>query len=190
MERFKLKQASAALGVPPKDLQNLVQLGVLRPLRRGGVRWFDFNLLLQAKTAFYLRDSLGTSSELLARICAALAREFEQAASRTEVPRFRDVTLRSRPQHSREAVEIRVPLRALARELQQQLPQARNVPDLPRGRKRPGWKKELLRALEQASGALAGVSEERIQDAIRQYRSARKKLPEIAIVAPTKDKTA
>jgi hypothetical protein len=28
---LKLKQASAVLGVPPKELQNLVQFGVLRP---------------------------------------------------------------------------------------------------------------------------------------------------------------
>ena len=38
---FKLKQASAVLGVPPKDLQNLVQLGVIRPARRKSVCWFD-----------------------------------------------------------------------------------------------------------------------------------------------------
>ena len=31
---LKLKQASAVLGVPPKELQNLVQFGVLRPKRR------------------------------------------------------------------------------------------------------------------------------------------------------------
>ena len=34
---LKLKQASAVLGVPPKDLQNLVQLGVIRPARRNSV---------------------------------------------------------------------------------------------------------------------------------------------------------
>ena len=31
---LKLKQASAVLGVAPKDLQNLVQFKVLRPIRR------------------------------------------------------------------------------------------------------------------------------------------------------------
>jgi len=31
---LKLKQASAVLGVDPKDLQNLVQFKVLRPRRR------------------------------------------------------------------------------------------------------------------------------------------------------------
>ena len=57
--KLKLKQASAVLGVSPKDLQNLVQFGVLRPAQRNRVCWFDTGLLLQAKVAFYLKDSLG-----------------------------------------------------------------------------------------------------------------------------------
>jgi len=35
---LKLKQASAVLGVPPKDLQNFVQAGVLKTRRRGAER--------------------------------------------------------------------------------------------------------------------------------------------------------
>ena len=70
---LKLKQASAVLGVSPKDLQNLVQLGVLRPSRRNLVYWFDTCLLLQAKVAFYLKDSLGSSSDLLSRFTTALS---------------------------------------------------------------------------------------------------------------------
>ena len=38
---LKLKQASAVLGVAPKDLQNLVQFKVLRPTRRDSFYWFD-----------------------------------------------------------------------------------------------------------------------------------------------------
>src|SRR5581483_23783 len=65
---LKLKQASAVLGVDAKDLQNLVQFKVLRPRRKDSVYWFDDRLLLTAKVAFYLKASLGTSSELLARL--------------------------------------------------------------------------------------------------------------------------
>ena len=64
---LKLKQASAVLGVPPKDLQNLVQFKVLRPTRRDNFYWFDNRLLLEAKIALYLKESLGTSTEVLAR---------------------------------------------------------------------------------------------------------------------------
>ena len=49
MVEFKLKQASAVLGVPAKDLQNLVQLKVIRPARRDNLYWFDSRLLLEAK---------------------------------------------------------------------------------------------------------------------------------------------
>ena len=75
--RLKLKQASAVLGVSPKDLQNLVQFGVLRP-QRNRVCWFDTGLLLQAKVAFYLKDSLGSSSDLLAMIYHGALPKFNQ----------------------------------------------------------------------------------------------------------------
>src|ERR1700730_3487019 len=71
---LKLKQASAVLGVPPKDLQNLVQLGVIHPARRNREYRFDTNLLLEAKVAFYLKESLGSSSDLLARFTEAFSK--------------------------------------------------------------------------------------------------------------------
>ena len=76
---LKLKQASAVLGVPPKDLQNLVQLGVIRPARRNRVCWFDTNLLLEAKVAFYLKETFGSSSDLLARFTEAFAKNLGKA---------------------------------------------------------------------------------------------------------------
>src|ERR1041385_821827 len=106
---FKLKQASAVLGVGPKDLQNLVQLGVIRPPRRNQVYWFDMNLLLQAKVAFYLKDTLGSSSELLARFTEALAK----GSGRTRTDGTEDIRLRSRPFENADAVEIKITLRAL-----------------------------------------------------------------------------
>ena len=181
-----MKQASAALGVPPKELQNLVQLGVVSPRRRNKVFWFDWNLLLQAKVAFYLKESLGASSDVLARCTEALARELKK----TQGKLFRDIRLESRPPLGKESVEIKVPLRSLARELKEQLALASEYKDLPRGRKRAGWKKQLARSLENASRSLKNVSEDQVTRAIREYRSERKKLPEIAVVARTKEKTA
>ena len=69
---LKLKQASAVLGVAPKDLQNLVQFKVLRPIRRDNFYWFDNRLLLEAKIAFYLKESLGASTDVLALFMRAL----------------------------------------------------------------------------------------------------------------------
>jgi hypothetical protein len=70
---LKLKQASAVLGVPSKDLQNLVQHRVIRPRRRAGLHYFDLNVLLQAKVVTYLKGSLDASSDYLAKFTKAVA---------------------------------------------------------------------------------------------------------------------
>ena len=177
---LKLKQASAVLGVTAKDLQNLVQLGVIRPPRRGNVYWFDTNLLLKAKVAFYLRQSLGSSSDLLAKFTKALSKNLGQG----------DICLLSRPVNGTDAVEIKIPVRTLAQELERQLPLAKAYRDLPRGRKRAGWKRELMRTMQKAAADLRDVSEQQILKTIREYRSGQKKMPEITVVARTKKKTA
>jgi hypothetical protein len=174
---LKLKQASAVLGVDPKDLQNLVQFKVLHPPRRDSVYWFDNRLLLEAKVAFYLKESLGTSTEVLARFTQALSNNLKEE----EPTRFRYVWLRSRPASGREPIEVRIPLRNLAKELEQQLPRAAVHQDLPRGRKRPGWKREFARSLEAAARDLSGVTESQIIEAVRGYRAEKKRLPEITV---------
>ena len=175
--QLKLKQASAVLGVSPKDLQNLVQLGVLLPPRRNKVYWFDTRLLLQAKVAFYLKESLGSSSDLLAKFNAALSENLSAA----NLERLRDVSLRSRPASGTDAVEIRIPLRSLALALKKQLPRAVASRDLPRGRKRKGWRKEFLRSLEAAAIEMDDVSEKEILETVRETRAmlARRKAPQI-----------
>jgi hypothetical protein len=123
---LKLKQASAVLGVPPKALQNLVQLGVIRPVRRNSVCWFDTNLLLEAKVAFYLKETLGSSSDLLARFTEAFSKNHGKA----KMADLGDVCLSSRPLNGTSAVEIKIPVRSLARELVDQIPLASVYKDL------------------------------------------------------------
>jgi hypothetical protein len=171
---LKLKQASAVLGVSPKDLQNLVQFKVLRPTRRDSFYWFDNRLLLEAKVASYLKDSLGTSTEVLALFTRALS-------NLKDVTSVRYLTLRSLPARGLEPIEVRIPLRDLAKELNEQLPLAAVYQDLPRGRKRPGWKREFTRSLEVAANELSGVTESQVADAIRGFRAEKKRLPEITV---------
>jgi hypothetical protein len=173
---LKLKQASAVLGVKPKDLQNLVQFKVLRPTRRDSFYWFDNRLLLEAKVALYLRESLGASTEVLALFARAMSNLKDE-----DVTNVRYLSLRSRPARGREAVEVRIPLRDLAKELNEQLPLAAVYQDLPRGRKRPGWKREFMRSLEAAAGDLSGLTQSQVAEAIRGFRAEKKKLPEITI---------
>jgi hypothetical protein len=183
---LKLKQASLVLGVSPKDLQNLTQLGVIRPVQRDRVCWFDTNLLLKAKVAFYLKESLGSSSDLLARFTHALSQSLDKAT----LGSLADICLRSRPLNGTDAVEIKIPVRSLARELEDQIPLASAYKDLPKGRKRPGWKKDFLRNLQKAAGELSDISEEEILKAVRESRVGRKKHPEITVVARSTKKTA
>jgi hypothetical protein len=183
---LKLKQASAVLGVPPKDLQNLVQLGVIRPLRRNSVCWFDTHLLLEAKVAFYLKEALGISSDLLARFTKAFSKDLSKA----KMADLGDICLRSRPLNGTSSVEIKIPVRSLARELENRIPLATVYKDLPKGRKRASWKKSFLRSAQKAAADLGDISEEQILKTVREYRSGRKKPPEITVVGRTKAKTA
>src|SRR5881227_820568 len=79
---LKLKQASAVLGVAAKDLQNLVQFKVLRPTRRESVYWFNNRLLLEAKIALYLKDSLGSSTDVLTLFARALSSLSDERVSK------------------------------------------------------------------------------------------------------------
>jgi hypothetical protein len=177
---LKLKQASAVLGVSAKDLQNLVQFKVLRPRRKGRTFWFDNRLLLEAKIAFYLKDSLGAPMELLARFTAAVSKSLK----RGESVRGKYVSLHSRPARGQEPLEVRIPLATLVKELNEQLPRAEVYQDLPRGRKKPGWRHDLARKLAAAANDLSGVTESQVADAIREYRAEKKRLPEITVGGP------
>ena len=183
---LKLKQASIVLGVRPKDLQNLVQLGVIRPVRRDRLCWFDTNLLLKARIAFYLKESLGSSSDLLARFTDAVSQSLDEASPSN----LTDVCLRSRPINGTDAVEIKIPVRSLARELEEQIPLASAYKDFPKGRKRPGWKKDFLRSLQKATAELGDISEEEILRTVRESRVGRKKEPEITVVGRSTTKTS
>src|ERR1022692_2125680 len=129
---LKLKQASTVLGVPPKDLQNFIQLGVLKPKKKADCYWFDPNLLLQAKVAWHLKESLGISTKFLTRILAGISGEHA------------NILVTSRLAPGSAPIEIRIPVARLNAEIERQMPLAEIARDLPRGRKRAGWKREFV----------------------------------------------
>lgn len=181
---LKLKQASAVLGVPPKELQNFVQFRIVTPKRRKGLYWFDENTLLKAKCAWYLKQSLGASSECLVRFVDALSRVPDLTTRRETV------RLQARPAKGKPAVEVVVPVPSLARELEERLPLAVVARDLPRGRKRRGWKAEFLRAVRDAASDLESLSERDILETVQQARRERGRRPEIAVVTQRTARTA
>jgi hypothetical protein len=55
----------------------------------------------------------------------------------------------------------------------------------PKGRKRPGWKRDIFKNIQAGASDLDdGISEAQILKTIRRYRPERKKLPEIGVSFP------
>jgi len=77
---------------------------------------------------------------------------------------------RVRPPGEESPIRIEVPFRALCERLEERRARASLYRDLPRGRKRPGWKKKFLRSLARAARELGEVSEKEILRTVRGVR--------------------
>jgi hypothetical protein len=177
--QLKLKQASAVLEAQPKELQNLVQFGVLKPKQRAGLFVFDTTTLYAAKVAFFLKAALGTNTELLSEFTEALV---------NRLPSFQEeqadiLVFKSRPSPGSIAVEVKVPFRELAQQVEERLRRVELYRDLPRGRKRPGWKRQFLATLRDAARDMGDVSSKEVLRAVRQYRNENKQSPEVTVEA-------
>jgi hypothetical protein len=178
MAKLKLKQASAVLQVPPKELQNLVQFGVVKPKRSEGTYFFDRNTLLVAKIALYVKESLGTRTTVLSKLMDA----FSAAEDKLTSKKSSYIVFSCRPGAGEEPIKLGVPLRALEEQIQERMSRADLYKDLPRGRKRRGWKKEFLESLREAAKDIGEVSEEEILRTASAYRRE-KRTPEITVAA-------
>ena len=63
------------------------------------------------------------------------------------------------------------------------MPLANIYRDIPRGRKRKGWKEEFLRTLKDAASDVWDLSEKQIIESVRTYRSASRLQPEVEVVS-------
>jgi hypothetical protein len=175
---LKLKQASAILQIEPKELQNLVQFGVVKPQRSEGTYVFDANTLLVAKVAFCLREALGTRTSVLSKLMNVFsAREKEL---KSENPKY--IVFTCQLSAEEDPIKVGVPLRALGEQLQERLLRADLYRDLPRGRKRRGWKKEFLQSLTEAAKDIGDISDQEILRTVRAHRRERR-APEITVAA-------
>jgi len=175
---LKLKQASAVLKIQPKELQNLVQFGVISPKRSEGTYLFDTKTLLSAKVAFCLKESLGTRSPVLSRLIKAFRASEDRL--KAENPEYVVFTCRFSPEE--EPIKLGIPLRSLGQQVDRGLSRAGLYRDIPRGRKRKGWKKEFLESLSEAAKDLGEISEEEIMRTVRAFRQERR-IPEITVAA-------
>lgn len=176
MSELKLKQAAIVSEVPPKELQNLVQFKVVRPKRRRRAYWFDRETLLQAKCAFYLKETLGASSEYLAGFVRALASRKDFAKERASV-RIESIARTGMP-----PVGIIVPVGMLRKQIEARLPLASVAKDLPPGRRRRGWKREFLQSLRDAAREMPEMSDDDILKVVKHSRRMRGR-PEISVAA-------
>lgn len=177
-QKLKLKQASAVLQVQPKELQNLVQFGVVKPQRSAGAYCFDMKMLLAAKVALYLKESLGIRTNVLSKLMDAFSAW--EGEFRTENPNY--VVFSCRLTAEEEPIKLGVPFRALEEQVAERMNRADLYKDLPRGRKRRGWKKEFLESLSEAAKDIGEISEEEILRTVRTYRRE-KRAPEITVAA-------
>jgi DNA-binding transcriptional MerR regulator len=169
-QKLKLKQASAVLQVQPKELQNLVQFGVIKPQRRAGAHFFDRKTLLAAKVALYLKESLGTSTSVLSRLMEAFSASEEKF--RAQNPNY--VVFSCRLTAEEEPIKLGVPFRALEEQVEQRINHVDLYKDLPRGRKRRGWKREFLESLSEAASDIGEISEDEILRTVRSYRKEKR----------------
>ena len=175
---LKLKQASAVLQIQPKELQNLVQFGVVKPTWSEGTYFFDARTLLAAKVAFCLKEYLGTRTSVLSKLMRAFLDSEEEFKS--DNPKY--VVFTCRRSGDEDPIKLGVPFRSLGEQIENRMNRADIYKDLPRGPKRRGWKKEFLDSLAEAAKDIGEVSEEEIQRTVRAYRKERH-APEITVAA-------
>lgn len=176
--RLKLKQASAVLQVQPKELQNLVQFGVVKPRWSAGMYFFDMDVLLAAKVALHLKELLRTRTNVLSRMMDAFSASEEDL--RKQNPNY--VVFNCRLTSEEEPIKLGVPLRALEQQVAERMNRAGLYKDLPRGRKRRGWKKEFLKSLAETAKDIGEISEEEILRTVRALRKEKRAL-EITVAA-------
>src|SRR3989441_13355950 len=114
---LKLKQASAVLQIHPKELQNLVQFGVVKPKRSEGTYFFDTNTLLVAKVAFCLKEYLGTRTSVLSKLMDAFIASEEEL--RSENPKY--IVFKCRLSAEEGPIKLGVPFRALWEQIEERL---------------------------------------------------------------------
>ena len=79
---------------------------------------------------------------------------------RTQNPNY--VVFNCRLTAEEQPIKLGVPFRALEEQVEERMNRADLYKDLPRGRKRRGWKKEFLESLREAAKDIGEISEEEI----------------------------
>ena len=139
--------------------------------------------MLQAKVVLYLKASMGASTRFLSMFADAISAVPGFTSSVPETIRLRSGIVTNAP-----LLQIFIPLGDLAKEVNRRMPLAGTAKDLPRGRKRAGWRREFLAATRKAAADLKGVAESDIRAAVKGYRKGQSR-PELTVVAEAAEAT-
>src|SRR5438552_6702379 len=169
---LKLKQASSVLDLDPKELQNLVQFNIVSPKMSGDIYLFRTADLCRALVANALKTHLGMKAQNVRTVLDSTHLSWDSLL--TTKPAWLSFHVPMR-EGGKEEMEVKLPFRRLASAMERRLGRVALYRDLPRGRKRPGWKKEFMAALTQVAGEIGDISEEDIQREVIAYRKARRK---------------
>jgi hypothetical protein len=99
---------------------------------------------------------------------------------KSENPKY--VVFKCRLSAKEDPIKLGVPFRALREQIEERMSRADLYKDMPRGRKRRGWKKKFLESITEAAKDIGEVSEEEILRTVRAYRRERR-TPEITVAA-------
>jgi hypothetical protein len=139
---------------------------------------FDMNTLYGGQGGVLSEGVVGDAHECFAKLMDVfLASEKE---FKSDNPKY--IVFKCRLSGEEDPIKVGVPFRALGEQLQEQMIRADLYRDLPRGRKRRGWKKEFLESLSEAAKEMGEVSDEEILQTVRAYRKERR-APEITVAA-------
>jgi hypothetical protein len=99
---------------------------------------------------------------------------------KSENPKY--IIFKCRLTAEEEPIKLGVPFRALGEQIEERKSRTDLYRDLPRGKKRRGWKKKFLESLTEAAKDIGDVSAEEILRTVRSYRKE-KRAPEITVAA-------
>lgn len=179
MMKVKLKtgQVAAVLGIPPKQLQNVVAAGYVQPTvvghGRGSIRLYSLENIVHLQLLELLVHAYGLERQQAAtRLAQVWPKRFSPPALVLVLPPTETVWNAGLPLEP-----LRLPLRAIAESTQQRITHVMAAYQEKKRGRPAGWKPQMHQALADVSAALQTVSDDQIRHEIAAYRAQQRARP-------------
>ncbi len=172
--QLKTGQVAAVLGITPKQIQNDVDAGYVRPTvagqGRGSTRLYSVEDVVRIKVLEILVQAYGLERQRAATLLA-------RAWPRRLTPSTKVLVIPPAVTSSDEGIDlepIRLPLGAIVKTTTQRIHRVlEEYREKKRGRP-VGWSQQMRQALTDVSASLQGASDEQIRREIAAYRATRR----------------